>query len=170
MLSSRLTRGMTSPRSRLRKSNSLPSDTLSLHSPLPSGLTTRSLHWKNPSSRTHKWALASSTDLRFRSTSRIFFNHLPFTLANSPQLRLLQPPTYIDTTVVPATTLVQTRTPPQTPALAGIPAAGNAGSSSEFRLPCALLITAYISVFYYLLYSRSVACCWKFQHSLGIFG
>ena len=111
MHSARLTFGMTSQRSRPRKWSSLLRGTLSLHSPPPSGLTAREPHRKNHSSRTHRWALVSSRDLRFHSTNRLSLNHPPSMLVNSPRLRLL-PPTCINTTGVSATTPVPIRMPP----------------------------------------------------------
>lgn len=160
MHSSRLPCGMMMPlRSRSRKWNSLPWDTLSLHSPPPLGPTTKGLDRNNHNSRTHKWALASSTGPRFRSTSRLSFNHLALTLANRPKLRLLSQPPCTNTTMVPAATLVPIRTPPSIPASVGMAAARSVGSSSRLCFSCALLTTYFFVSF--IISCTRIACCWK---------
>ena len=145
MPSAHLTYEMTSPRSRPRKWSSLPRGTLSLRSPLPSGPTTREPHRRNHSSRPPKWALVSSTDLRFRSTSRPSLSRPPFTLVNNPRVL---PLICINTTGVSATTPVTIRMPALTiPTSAGTPAAGSVGSSSSLCLSCALFATLPFRVF-----------------------
>lgn len=149
----RLTFGMISRRSRPRKWNSLPWDSLSQRSPPPSDLTTR-----NPLRKSHS-SPVSSTLLRFRSTSKLFLSQPPLTFANSLQARISPPPICINTRTVPGNTPVQTRTPLRTPVSAGMPAARNAGLLSELYSSCVLFVILPLLCVVYNLYVR-VACCW----------